>query len=318
MLVIDDKFNIKLEYSTYVALGSFDGLHRGHLSLISKSIELSKDNNAKSMVFTFKNHPLTIINKEAAPKLLMDNETKVRILEESGVDLLNMVKFDKELMEISPEEFIQKIVYMYNAKGLIVGFNHRFGYKNLGDVELLQKLSKIYNFELFIVEPVKLNNEIISSSVIRNIICEDGDMVKANDMLSRPFMIQGSVICGRKIGRTMGFPTINLNYNKDFILPRGGVYYTNVEYLGSIYRGITNIGYNPTVENSKLSVETHILDFNKDIYGENVKIYFIHKIRDEKKFYSLKELSSQLSKDKDSVRMQNLEINIKNSFTNNI
>lgn len=318
MVVMDENFDVKLETSTYIALGSFDGLHLGHLSLINKTIELSKTNNSKSMIFTFKNHPLSIINAEMVPKLLLNNETKVAILSKLGVDYINMIEFNKNVMQMCPEEFVSGIVSKYNACGLIVGFNYRFGYKNLGDVELLETLSKKYGFKLYVMSPVEYGGEPISSSRIRNVLSEEGNINKANFMLSRQFMIEGAVIKGKQLGRKLGFPTINLNYDRSFVLPRGGVYYTNIEYMNSIYKGITNIGYNPTVENTKLSVETFILNFNQDIYGENVRIYFIDRIRDEKKFYSLEELSAQLIKDKSFAEMQNIEINLQNSFTNHI
>lgn len=316
MVIMDDNFDIKLNCSTYIALGSFDGIHLGHLSLINKTIELSRSNDSKSMIFTFKNHPLTIINPEVVPKLLMDNDTKISLLNKFGIDYINMIEFNTSIMQMSPEKFIQSIITRYKARGLIVGFNYRFGYKNLGDVNLLKILSNNYGFELYVMDSIEYAGEPISSSRIRNILSEEGNIKNANLMLSRPFMIQGVVISGKQLGRKLGFPTINLDYDRNLILPRGGVYYTNVEYENFVYKGITNIGYNPTVNNSKLSVETFILNFNENIYGKNVKVYFIDRIRDEKKFYSLKELSEQLSKDKNFAEMQNIVINLKNSFTN--
>ena len=142
------------------------------------------------------------------------------------------------------------------------------------------------------------NNEIVSSSTIRHLIAE-GNITKANELLGRPHTIIGEVIKGKQLGRTIGFPTVNLNYNKEYILPKGGVYYTLAEYDNNIYKAITNIGYNPTVEGGKLSVETYILNFDKQIYGEVVKIYFINRIRDEVKFNTIEELKQQLLKDKE-------------------
>lgn len=310
MLVLKDNFNNKFDYETYIALGSFDGLHLGHLKLIDKSIEISHRKNAKSMVFTFRNHPLTIINNEIAPKLIMGNDTKIEILDKLGVDIVNMVTFDKNFMELSPEDFISKIVSHYKARGFIVGFNYRFGYKNLGDVDFLVELGKKQNFEVHIVEPVSFNGEAISSSRIRNMLSDSGNIEAANMMLSRPFMLKGNIIYGKQLGRKLGFPTINLDYDKRFILPRGGVYYTNVLYNHKLYKSITNIGYNPTVKNTKLGVETHIIDFNKNIYGECVKIYFLSRIRDEKRFYSLEDLTHQLEIDKKYAEMKNVEINL--------
>lgn len=309
MIVYEDNFNIKLDEKTYIALGSFDGLHIGHMNLINKTIELARANKVKSMVFTFKNHPLTIINEEMVPKLIMNNKAKTELLKDAGIDILNYVEFNEEFMRISPEKFIENIIGYYNAKGLIVGFNYRFGYKNLGDIELLEDLSNSLGFELSVISPVKVNDEIVSSSRIRHLISE-GDITKANRFLNRPFFLEGKVVSGKQLGKKIGFPTINLDYNKSLVLPRGGVYYTVVEYSGKKYKGITNIGYNPTVKDKKLSIETHIIDFNKDIYNEFVKIYFYKRIRDEKKFESLETLSKQLEKDKNYAEKQNLEFKI--------
>lgn len=303
MLIYEDNFNTKLIDKTYIALGSFDGLHLGHMSLINKTLELAKLNSAKSMVFTFKNHPLTVINEEMAPRLIISNDVKSRLLQNIGIDILNFAEFNIKFMKISAEDFIYNIIKYYNAKGIVVGFNYRFGYKNLGDVELLYNLSKKLNFEVHVVKPVKINEEIISSSKIRHLISE-GDITKANYFLDRPFMLEGKVIKGKQLGRTIQFPTVNLDYDKMFVLPRGGVYYTIVEYNNKQYKGITNIGYNPTVNDKKLSIETHILNFEKEIYGESVKVYFHKRIRDEKKFDSIEYLTEQLKKDKSYAEKQ--------------
>lgn len=298
MLIIKDNFKTKLKYPTYIALGSFDGLHLGHMYLINKTVELSKENNAKSMICTFKNHPLSVINQDISPKLIMDNDTKINLLEKTGIDIVNLVNFDKDFMKITPEEFIENMVKFYNAKGIIVGFNYRYGYKNLGDIEMLQKYSRILGYKLYVCEAISINNEIVSSSKIRHLI-DDGNITKANELLGRPHTIIGEVIKGKQFGRTIGFPTINLNYNKKYILPKGGVYFTVVEYDNHFYKAITNIGYNPTVVGHKLSVETFILNFDKQIYGKVVKINFVNRIRDEVKFNTIDELKKQLLKDKE-------------------
>ncbi|MBZ9687896.1 bifunctional riboflavin kinase/FAD synthetase [Clostridium estertheticum] len=303
MEIIKDNFKTKFKYPTYIALGSFDGLHLGHMYLINRTVELSKENNAKSMICTFKNHPLSVINKEICPKLIMDNDTKLGLLENTGIDIVNLVNFDKEFMKITPEAFIKNMVKFYNAKGIVVGFNYRFGYKNLGDVEMLQKYSSILGYKLYVCEAISVNNEVVSSSSIRHLIAE-GDIIKANELLGRPHTITGEVIKGKQLGRTIGFPTVNLNYKKQYILPKGGVYYTLAEYDNNIYKAITNIGYNPTVEGGKLSVETYILNFDKQIYGEIVKIYFVNRIRDEVKFDTIEELRQQLIKDKEYALKQ--------------
>ena len=297
MLIIKDNFKTKLEFPTYIALGSFDGLHLGHMSLIDRTVQLAKENNAKSMVYVFQNHPLTVINPEISPKLIMSNNTKIKLLEDSGIDIVNLVSFDKDFMKITPEEFIKNMVNFYNAKGIIIGFNYRFGYKNLGDVQMLQRYSRVLGYKLYVCEAVSKNHELVSSSKIRHLIAE-GDVVKARLLLGRPIAATGEVIKGKQLGRTIGFPTVNLNYNKGYILPKGGVYFTTIEYDNIIYKAITNIGYNPTVESGKLSVETYILGFDKQIYDEVIKINFIKRIRDEVKFDSIEQLKKQLEEDR--------------------
>lgn len=298
MKVIEDNFKKHFMESTYIALGSFDGLHLGHMRLINKTIKLARNNGSKSMVFTFKNHPLMTINPDLAPKILMDNTSKIDVLRNAGLDIINMANFNEDLMKICPEDFVIHLLNNYRAKGFVVGFNYRFGYKNLGDVNLLKKLSKAYKFYLYVIDSVKYKGQIVSSSIIRNIITDEGDMKKANMLLTRPFMIQGRVIHGKQLGRKLGFPTVNLDYDKKFVIPKGGVYYTRVELDGRIFKGITNVGYNPTTYDNKLSIETNILGFNGDIYDKNIKIHFIERIRDELKFNSLTELADQLKRDK--------------------
>ncbi len=305
-MIMEDNFSTKLKDKTYIALGSFDGLHKGHMKLIKETKKMAKYNKGKSMVLTFKEHPLNTINKDLAPKILLDNFSKVKILEENGVDLVNFINFDKEYMKLRPEHFIKRMIDYYNAGGFIVGFNYRFGYKNLGDIELLNKMSKEFHFDLRVVSPVKYSNEIISSSKIRHILIEDGNVDKAKKMLGRSYFLKGNIVKGKQLGRRLGFPTVNLNYDAKYVLPRGGVYYTLIEYENKLYKGITNIGYNPTVEHNKLHIETNILDFHKDIYGENITIYFIKRIRDEKRFSSLDNLKEQLEKDKKFAKRQSM------------
>lgn len=304
MIVIDKDLKDIQNSNNYVALGSFDGLHMGHLSLIDKVVELAKNNKGKSMVFTFKNHPRTFINKENAPKLLMDNKRKVEILEIHKVDIVCLKEFDFEFMKMSPKEFIESLIFRYNIKGFVVGFNYKFGYKNLGNVELLRQLKNEYHYELYVMEPCKYKNEIVSSTRIRKSL-ENGEVLDASRMLTLPYTLSGEIVHGKKLGRTIGFPTVNLKYNENFILPKIGVYYTNIRVNNNIYKGITNIGNNPTVKGKTLTIETYILDFNQDVYGEQIDISFIKKIRDEKKFNNLEELKDQLEKDKAFARNEN-------------
>ncbi|MGL5646280.1 MAG: bifunctional riboflavin kinase/FAD synthetase [Clostridium sp.] len=282
----------------YIALGSFDGLHKGHLELISEIKKLAKENNAKSMVFTFSNHPREVINKEYKFKYLMGNKIKERILTDLGVDNIVLERFDEILMKLSPEEFIKKLYSEYNVRGIVVGFNYRFGFKNQGDIELLKSLGKKYNFLVKVINPCLYNGEIISSTRIRKALLE-GKVEVAKEMLGKPYLIEGTVVSGKQLGRTIGFPTANLKVEDKYIIPKKGVYYTNVVYNEEFYKGITSVGNNPTVNGEKLTIETYIIDFDKMIYGENLKLLFLERIRDEKKFNSLDELVERLKKDKE-------------------
>lgn len=306
MKVVDGKITNKND-EYYVALGSFDGLHNGHLSLIHKCIERAKETNSKSMVFTFSNHPRTIINPSIKMKYLMDNIEKVDILKKEGIDKVVLKKFNKEFMELSPEGFIKKLCNDYNIKGIVVGFNYRFGYKNLGDTDLLRELSTKYNYRLEVIAPLLHDEDVISSTRIRNAL-KDGKISEANKMLTRPYSLNGIVEHGRQIGRTIGFPTANLKFGEEKIIPNKGVYYTNVRWKNNIYKGITSVGSNPTVNGKRLTVETFILDFHNNIYDDEIVVYFIEKIRDEKRFDSIDCLKQQLKKDEEDAKAKELAV----------
>lgn len=261
------------------------------------------------MVYTFKNHPRKFINKEGAPKLLVTLHEKIRILEDLKVDLSSFVEFNKKFMELEPEEFIENLIKNYNVRGIVVGFNYRFGHKNKGDVKLLKELCDLKGLELYVIEPFTYKSEVVSSTRIRKALSE-GELEDANNMLGRYFSLNGEVVSGKKIGRTINFPTANLKNNDEIILPKIGVYYTNVEVNGEIYKGITSVGNNPTVNGKNTTVETHILNFDEDIYGKHIKLYFISKIRNEKKFNSLEELKEQLIKDKKFAEESNIKISL--------
>lgn len=286
-----------IKEGSYVALGSFDGIHMGHMSLINKTVELARNNNAKSVVYTFKNHPREVINKDASIELLMDNEEKYNVLKENNIDIIKFQEFNMNFMQKSSEEFVRDLVEEFNVKGIVVGFNYRFGYKNSGDVKLLETLSKKYNYTLYVMPAFTYNNLIVSSTEIRNVI-KEGNIEKANIMLGRAYMLHGLVERGKQIGRTIGFPTANLKYNKKKILPKEGVYYTEIKVNNNLYKAITNIGNNPTVNGLKLTVESYLLDFDEDIYDKEIQVYFLKYIRGVHKFNSLDELKNQLEKDK--------------------
>lgn len=309
MLIIDEFFNDKITKGTYIALGSFDGLHLGHMSLINKSMELSKINNGFSMVYTFKNHPKTVVKGATPPKLLTSNEYKLLLLEQAGVDVSCLVTFSEEYMKITAVEFIELLIKTYNAKGFIVGFNYKFGYKNTGDVNLLRELQPNYGYDLVIMDPLMYNDEIVSSSRIREEISL-GNIEKANIMLNRPYCLISKVIEGRKLGRQLGYPTANIEVDSKYSIPAIGVYYTNVDIDGVVYKGITSVGNNPTVEGKDFSIETYILDFNNNIYGKEINLYFIKRIRDEIKYPSLDKLIARIDIDRQIAENEEIHVSL--------
>ncbi|WP_294185954.1 bifunctional riboflavin kinase/FAD synthetase [uncultured Clostridium sp.] len=307
MIVIDDIIMDNKESDNYVALGSFDGLHYGHLSLVRKTVEVAREKNGKSMVFTYKNHPKTIVKPDSVPKLIMDLDTKLEYLEEENVDIVVLRSFTKEFMSMEAENFIKLLCEDYNVKGIVVGFNFRFGHKNLGNVDVLKNLQKKYGYELYIMDPYTYKGNAISSTRIRNCILE-GEVKEATNMLSKPYSIKGKVIHGRHIGRRIGFPTANLEFNEKMVIPGKGVYYTNVKYKDRVFKGITSVGNNPTVNGKELTIETFILNFDKMIYDEELKVYFIEKIRGEMKFDSVDKLVDQIKKDEDFAMSKDIII----------
>lgn len=309
MLIIDESFNGEIEKGTYIALGSFDGLHLGHMSLINKAIELSKINNGYSMVYTFKNHPKTVVKGAIPPKLLNSNEYKLLLLEQAGVDVSCLVTFDEEYMKITAVEFIELLIKTYNAKGFIVGFNYKFGYKNTGDVDLLRELQPKYGYDLVIMDPLMYKDEVVSSSRIRAEITQ-GNIEKANIMLNRPYCLISKVIEGKKLGRKLGYPTANIAVDSKFCIPGIGVYYTNVAIDGKVYKGITSVGNNPTIEGREFSIETYILDFNDNIYNKEIYLYFVKRIRDEIKFESLEALIARIDIDRKIAEKEEIHVRL--------
>lgn len=297
-MVILDEYNIeKYNDKKVTALGNFDGIHLGHQELIKKAIELSKINNISSSAFTFRQHTMKTICKKKFPKLLITNRKKLEEFSKFMLDYAIIFDFNKDFSLLSPENFIKDILIdKLNMKIAVVGENYRFGYRASGDIQLLKSFSKIYDYKVEVIEPVKLNKIIISSSYIRSLI-QEGKIEEANKCLGRYFSLEGYVTSGRKVGRKLGFPTANISIDRDYILPLNGVYLTRVKILNKYFLGITNVGINPTFNVNNLSVETYIIDFNKNIYGMFIEVEFIKRLRDEIKFNSVEELIEQMKKD---------------------
>lgn len=290
---LDEVINVE---NTVVTIGNFDGIHKGHIKLIKEAVKEAKTKNYKSVVFTFENHPMRYFRADSI-KHIITNEEKVKIFENLGVDIVFMIPFDEYMTKISATDFVKTILHeKLKCKMVIVGHDFTFARNKEGNANLLESLGKNYNMKVKVIEPIKIKGRRVSSSYIRNLI-NDGNVSEIKDFLGRNYFLEGEVIHARKIGRTIGFPTANLKAEDKLIIPKNGIYAVKVYIKNKVYYGATNIGYNPTVNGKALSIETNIIDFDEEIYGEIIKVEFLDRIRDEKKFNSLDELKSQLRKD---------------------
>lgn len=290
---------VKIDKSV-ITIGNFDGLHNGHQVLIKKAVKYAKDNNMKSIVFTFENHPANYF-RASSLKQIITNQEKARRIKKLGVDIMVSIPFDKYMTQISADEFVREIlVNRLGARRIIVGHDFTFATNREGNSSVLKKLAYKYNFTVEIVKPIKINDIRVSSTHIRNLVSH-GNVSKVKDYLGYNYEISGKVIHCKQLGRSIGYPTANISIQDNIVIPQRGVYATKVHLGDESYFGATNVGYNPTVNGKKVSIETHILQFNRDIYGEVIKIEFLERIRDEKKFNSLDDLVEQIKKDTNFV-----------------
>ncbi|MGX6592001.1 bifunctional riboflavin kinase/FAD synthetase [Cetobacterium ceti] len=299
MVIINDILNCDIDLkNSYVAIGAFDGIHRGHRELIESAVARARANNGKAVIFTFANHPLETIDIRKAPKLINSREEKVHILASLGVDYLIMQPFTKDFANMDPEYFVGHVLKeIMNTKEIFIGFNFSFGKGGKAKTEELKKFGEKYSVLVNVIEPVKINGEIVSSTIIRDRILK-GNLEETNLFLGAPFLIIGEVIHGKKLGRVMGFPTANLKIlNK--IYPPFGIYGGKVLIEGehSERSAVINIGRNPTLKPGEQSIEVHILDFNGDIYGKKIYVRLLKYMRNEKKFNSMEELKATINGD---------------------
>jgi len=298
MEVLENGFNPSTTKNCGIGLGNFDGLHRGHMALINTLLNECRIHDLSSVVYTFKKHPENILRKKLFTPLIMTMEHKIRYLDKVGIETLYLQEFDEEFSRMSAEDFVKKIlVEKMRIKLAVVGFNYRFGYMCRGDSELLKKLGKKYGYRVIVIPPVKVRGEIVSSTLIRQYIMK-GKMEKAFDLLGRNFSVPGKVMTGRKIGRTMGFPTANLIPEKYLVMPASGVYITRTLYQNQWYNSVTNVGICPTLKKEKeITLETHMIGFDGELYGKDIEVFFIKKLRNEKQFDNKEDLMNQIKVD---------------------
>ena len=280
---------------TVVTIGTFDGVHEGHKIIIKRLIEITKNESKESVLLTFSPHPRNVLFPEGDNLTLLNtDQEKIKQLEELGIDHLIIQNFTKDFSRIKPVNFIRDIlINKLRMKYMIVGYDHHFGRNREGSFEELNNLSLLYSFSLERVQAQVKNNITISSTKIRNMLL-NGDVKKANMFLGKDYSISGKVVHGEKIGRTIGFPTANILFEKNKLIPKCGVYVVKVIIDHLKYFGMLNIDCNTH------KLEVHIFNFSKDIYDKKITIKLIERLRDNKKFDSLNELKSQLIKDKDN------------------
>ncbi|MGB8454417.1 MAG: bifunctional riboflavin kinase/FAD synthetase [Anaerocolumna sp.] len=294
MEYITGRVDFKL-HNTVVSLGKFDGIHRGHQLLLNKILD-QKRKGYQAVMFTFMFHPNNLFSDKEIDTIYTEDEKRY-LLDQSGLDVLVSYPFTEETASMEPENFIKNVlIEKLDAKMIVVGSDFCFGHNRKGNVAMLKEKSEIYGYELIVFDKIKLDGQVISSSYIRGEIMA-GNMEKANSMLGKPFTIIGEVQHGRKIGRTLGFPTVNLIPPAHKLLPPNGVY-ASVTNINGKYPGVTNIGFNPTVGTTQeRRVETYIFDFDTDLYGASIELSLYCLERSEVKFNSLEELKVQMQKD---------------------
>jgi riboflavin kinase/FMN adenylyltransferase len=290
-----------LKYAV-VTSGTFDGVHRGHQQILQRLKSVAEKSGGETVLLTFWPHPRILLDPAFNIKLLTTFEEKASLLEEFGVDHLIKIPFTKEFSQLDTDSYIQKVLQeSIGTKKLVIGYDHRFGRDREGSFEYLKKNSSKYGFEVEEIPRHEIDHVVVSSTRIRNALA-GGEIHIGNEYLGREFSITGTVIDGDKRGRQLGFPTANINIESTHkLIPCDGTYAVRVSYENNAYRGMLNIGFRPTVDGTNRSIEANIFDFDKDIYGEQLKISFVKLIRREMKFENLEELKNQLLKDRSSA-----------------
>ncbi|NLL17425.1 MAG: bifunctional riboflavin kinase/FAD synthetase [Clostridia bacterium] len=289
--------DISYNKPSVIALGNFDGVHRGHQVLISRTVQKAKKIGGKSVVLTFNPHPLTLIRPEESPKLLITQQQKEAKIAELGADLLLFLPFTPEFAALSPDEFIAMIHRVLRPASVVIGFNYTYGYRGSGNADTLRNAGKKLGFEVEVVPPQKIGGELISSTKIRQALAE-GDIKGARELLGYWPILAGKVGPGAQRGRELGFPTANVAIPEEIMLPRLGVYGAKCIIEERSYLSVVNIGIKPTFDQeNKPVVEAHILDFQGDLYGRLVELHLFQYLRPEKRFPCADELMKQIAQD---------------------
>ena len=280
-----------------VTIGNFDGVHYGHQQLFDTVVQKARTVNGTSIAITFDPHPLQVL-LPGGIKLISTIEQKIELIEQSGIDVLLIIPFTAEFAKTPADFFVASLlVQCLGVKELVVGYDYAFGKGRSGNIDFLRKQGEIHGFPVTVVDAFYVQGQLVSSTRIREFVRE-GDMTAAQELLGRFYQIRGTVQVGKQRGGpVIGFPTANLKFNEEDLVPKHGVYVTQVMCKGKCYGGILNIGYNPTFGEDQLVAETHIFDFSEDIYGKPIRVNLLKFLRSERKFSGPKELAEQIAKD---------------------
>ena len=293
----------KLPGPLFLAIGVFDGVHRGHQAVISTSARHAQSENGTPVVVTFDPHPMKVLRPLDAPHLLTATPHKIALIRDLGVRHLLVIKFDKTFAATAPEDFVQQLVACSNPlRKICVGHEWSFGKDRRGNLDLLKKLGAQFHFDVVGIPPVKVNGAVVSSTAIRQAV-EKGDFAAAAAMLDRQYTILGTVKAGARLGEKLGYPTANLSAHSEQF-PPNGVYFAEARIDGTSYHGVVNLGYRPTVSSAKSDrvLEIYLLDFDRDIYGQDVEVRFVRYLRPERKFENLDALVRQIEADVKQAR----------------
>ena len=289
-MIILNEFNLPLKEKTSCTIGTFDGIHKAHQKIIG---ELKRDSSLKSLIITFEPPPKLYFSNTNC--LITDFETKIYILKRLNIDYLYLINFNEKFLKIRAKDFLNFLTEKLNCKKLVVGYDWKFGYKKEGNIDFLKSMQQYYKYDLKIISPIVEENIRISSTKVRELLIK-GKVDKVFKFLGRNYFLRGKVIEGNKLGRKLGFPTLNISPHPSICLKRG-VYVGYVEYENHFYKAVINYGNRPTVDGSKLLIEAHILGENLNIVGKYINLYFIKFLREEKKFNTVDELVNQIKLD---------------------